>query len=212
MKIKVCGMRDRNNIDQLIQLNPDFIGFIFYPESKRFVGTIEEDILAVIPQSTKKVGVFVDEPLDSIIKKYQSNKLDALQLHGNESPEYCYQLKNLKIQIIKAFKIDEDFDFNRTISYESSCDYFLFDTAGEKAGGNGIKFYWEVLSKYKGSKPFFLSGGIGEEDLSSIIKFTHPNFFGIDVNSRFETESGIKDTDKLENFIRKLRREMRYEL
>jgi phosphoribosylanthranilate isomerase len=205
MKIKVCGMRDKDNIGQLIRLNPDFIGFIFHPQSKRFIDAIEEDILKVIPPEINKVGVFVDESLHVVIEKYEKNKLEFVQLHGNESPGYCSHLKKMKIPVIKAFRIDEGFDFAETSAYESCCDYFLFDTAGEKAGGNGIKFNWELLNSYKGEVPFFLSGGIGKEDLSSLLKFNHSNFFGVDVNSRFEKEAGIKDTDKLENFIRKIR-------
>jgi phosphoribosylanthranilate isomerase len=212
MKIKVCGMRDKNNIGQLIRLNPDYIGFIFHPESKRFVDTIEEDILAIIPESIKKVGVFVDEPINTLIEKYQRNKIDILQLHGNESPGYCSELKKLEIPVIKAFRIDEDFNFSGTSDYESSCGYFLFDTAGEKAGGNGIKFNWKLLSNYKGETPFFLSGGVGEEDLVSILQVSHSNFFGIDVNSKFETEPGKKDIGQLEVFFRKLRRDIRLEI
>ena len=212
MKIKVCGMRDKNNIGQLIRLNPDYIGFIFHPESKRFVDTIEEDILAIIPESIKKVGVFVDEPINTLIEKYQRNKIDILQLHGNESPGYCSELKKLEIPVIKAFRIDEDFNFSRTSDYESSCDYFLFDTAGEKAGGNGLKFNWKLLNYYKGETPFFLSGGVGVEDLSSILQVSQSNFFGIDVNSKFETEPGKKDIGQLEVFFRKLRRDIRLEI
>lgn len=207
MKIKVCGMRDRDNIGQLIRLNPDFIGFIFHPQSKRFIDAIEEDILEVIPPRIKKVGVFVDESLHLVIEKYEKNKLEFVQLHGNESPGYCSQLKKLKIPVIKAFSIDEDFDFTETSAYESCCDYFLFDTAGEKAGGNGIKFNWELLNNYKGEIPFFLSGGIGEGDLPSILQVSHSKFFGIDVNSRFETEPGKKDIGRLEDFLWKLRDE-----
>jgi len=205
MKIKVCGMKDKDNIDQLVRLNPDYIGFIFHPQSKRFVDKIDQDLLTLIPDRIKKVGVFVDEPLNSIVEKYLRNKINILQLHGNEIPEYCFELKKLKIPIIKTFKINQCFDFNKTEEYGPCCDYFLFDTAGAKAGGNGTKFNWELLNQYEGARPFFLSGGIGPKDLLSILRISHPKFFGIDVNSGFEIGPGKKDIGKLGIFINELR-------
>ncbi len=207
MKIKVCGMKDKNNIDQLVKLNPDFIGFIFHPHSERYVGKIDEELLAIIPGHIQKAGVFVDEPIESIIGKYHLNKLDFLQLHGNEFPDYCRQLKKMGIQIIKTFRINRDFDFQKTEDYELCCDYFLFDTAGVLAGGTGKKFDWSLLNQYKGNKPFFISGGIGPDDLPSLLQIPHPKLSGIDVNSGFETEPGKKDIPKLGTFITELRQQ-----
>lgn len=211
MKIKVCGMKDKDNIGQLVGLKPDYIGFIFHSTSKRYIREIDQDILSIIPDVIKKVGVFVDEPMDSLIEKYLRNKINVLQLHGNEIPEYCEELRNLSIPVIKAFRINGYFDFKKTKVYESCCDYFLFDTAGKLAGGNGKKFDWSLLNQYKGDKPFFLSGGIGPEDLADLLQIEHPNFYGIDLNSGFETAPGEKDILKLGSFMDKLRI-MNYEL
>ena len=206
MKIKVCGMRQRENIEQLVKLNPDYIGFIFYPQSKRYVGDdIASDILALIPSDIQKVGVFVDEPFDLIVEKYRLNKLDLIQLHGSESPDYCSKLKKMGLPVIKAFKFADDFDFESIKAYESFCDYFLFDTAGKTVGGTGIKFDWNMINQYTGSKPFFLSGGIGSSDMQAIRDISHVHLFGIDVNSGFETEPGVKDVLKVSTFMSALR-------
>ena len=198
-------MRQKVNIEQLVRLNPDYIGFIFYPQSKRYVGDeIAEDILNLIPVNIKKVGVFVDEPLDSLIEKYRINRLDMIQLHGNELPDYCDKLKKMRIPVIKAFKFADDFDFKNIKSYESCCDYFLFDSAGTTVGGTGIKFDWSLINQYKGSKPFFLSGGIGSSDSQLVRNISHPNLVGVDVNSGFEIEPGVKDISKLSAFITEL--------
>jgi phosphoribosylanthranilate isomerase len=206
LKIKVCGMKQKGNIEQLVSLNPDYIGFIFYPQSKRYVGEqIAEDVLKIIPSNIQKVGVFVDEPFRTLQKKYRLNKLDVLQLHGNESPGYCLKLKKRGIPVIKAFLITEDFDFGCIKPYESCCDYFLFDTAGLTVGGTGIKFNWELINHYKGSKPFFLSGGIAPSDYHSIKKILHPELFAADINSGFELIPGFKDIAKVSTFIKNLR-------
>jgi phosphoribosylanthranilate isomerase len=207
MKIKVCGMRQRGNIEQLVRLNPDYIGFIFHPQSKRYVGNqISDNIMELIPINILKVGVFVNEPFDSLLEKYRLNRLNLIQLHGNEGPDYCDKLKKLEIPIIKAFKFADNFDFKNIESFETSCDYFLFDTAGKTVGGTGLKFNWDLLNQYSGSKPFFLSGGIGPSDCVSIRNLSHPKFFAVDVNSGFENESGMKDISKLSLFIEELRR------
>lgn len=209
MKIKVCGMRQRENIEELVRLNPDYVGFIFYPQSKRYVGDeISSEILAVIPSNIQKVGVFVDEPFESLLDKYSINGLDILQLHGSELPEYCDRLKKMGIQVIKTFKFANDFDFESIKPYESSCDYFLFDTAGKTAGGTGIKFDWDLINQYTGSKPFFLSGGIGSSDFQAISNISHPNLFGVDVNSGFEIVPGMKDILKVSTFIKELRTQL----
>ncbi len=206
MKIKVCGMQHPENIQQLVELNPDYIGFIFYKNSKRCVGDqISEEILDNIPSNIQKVGIFVDEPFRSLLKKYYLNRLDILQLHGNEMPCCCLKLKKRGITVIKAFLINEDFDFESTKLYEPCCDYFLFDTAGQNPGGTGMKFNWELINRYKGNKPFFLSGGIGPEDWPAIKQITHPAFFAVDINSGFEIETGLKNIARVSNFINDVR-------
>ena len=163
------------------------MGFIFYPGSKRFVGgKIEDKIHLVIPQSIKKVGVFVAESLENVLEIYSENKLDMVQLHGNEEPEYCARLKTLGIPVIKAFSVADDFDFEVLKPYLDYCDYFLFDTKGDLPGGTGIKFDWNLLNDYKYDVPFFLSGGIGVDDVERLRNFNHPMLLAIDENSKFE--------------------------
>lgn len=206
LKIKVCGMSNSDNILELIKLNPEFIGFIFQPQSKRFIGSnIPEEIRVLIPPSIHKVGVFVDESPDSLIEKFRISQLEMVQLHGSELPEYCQKLNNLHIPVIKAFSISPEFDFGSTLPYESFCDYYLFDTAGVLKGGTGLKFDWNKLNEYHGNKPFFLSGGIHYSDIIPIKNLDHDKLFGVDVNSGFETDPGIKDISQLELFINDLR-------
>jgi phosphoribosylanthranilate isomerase len=221
MKIKVCGMRDNGNIQSLIALKPDFMGFIFYKKSKRFVTnfpTIE------IPSTIKKVGVFVNETIDDVIEIVIKHQLDCVQLHGNESPEYCEDLKKLiterrrsektrhselvseshPIEIFKAFSVDDSFDFLITESYQKDCNYLLFDTKGKEYGGNGVKFNWEVLQKYKGKTPFLLSGGISKNDSEEIKKIKHAAFAGLDINSGFEIEPALKNIEDIKEFKQNL--------
>jgi phosphoribosylanthranilate isomerase len=208
MKIKVCGMRNVENLSSLLALKPDFVGFIFYNKSKRYV---EEFPQTKFPKNVKKVGVFVNETVQEVLKKANEFELDCVQLHGNETPEYISQLrlsevdpKPFSIDVIKAFSIDDNFDFRITNSYENVCDYFLFDTKGKDYGGNGIKFNWEILQNYKGRTPFLLSGGISKEDVEGIKKIHHKYFEGVDVNSGFEIEPGLKNIDDIEEFKNKL--------
>jgi len=199
-------MSDLHNIRELVQLQPDFIGFIFYPKSKRFIGeNIPDEYHSLIPDSVIKVGVFVDEPFESLVGKYKRSKLDFVQLHGNELPEYCNGLSKMNIPVIKAFPISGTFDFASLNRYETGCNYFLFDTASDLRGGSGLKFDWEILHKYTGSIPFFLSGGIQHNDIESIKSVVHNKLFAIDVNSGFEISPGLKDISKLNSFIRRLR-------
>jgi phosphoribosylanthranilate isomerase len=206
LKIKVCGMRDPENISGVVTAAPDFMGFIFYPKSKRFVGTqFSAEALKSIPESIKKVGVFVNElPEDAIEICWQLN-LQVAQLHGNELPDYCRQVQRAGLIVFKAFSVDEQFDFEKLKSYYGTCSYFLFDTKGNVPGGTGRKFNWQLLEKYKGAVPFFLSGGIKPEDLEALRHFSHPRWRGIDLNSGFETEPAIKDIVKVKNFIFEIR-------
>lgn len=204
IKLKVCGMKYQDNIRQLAELEPDFIGFIFYEKSKRYV-TNGLDIKSLnIPKSIKKVGVFVNSTIEVINEKVQLYKLDFVQLHGNESVEFCRELKQAGIKIIKAFQIDEDFDFFVIERYETVCDYFLFDTKTKLYGGSGNKFNWQILEKFNNQKPFFLSGGIDMEDVDEIKKLKNLNIFAIDINSRFEINPGNKDIEKIKEFIKSM--------
>lgn len=197
--IKVCGMKYDHNIHAVALMNPDFLGFIFYPASPRFVGP--EFSMPLLPTFIKKTGVFVNEPLDNIVLLAKRYSLDYIQLHGNESSDFCARLKSLGYSIIKAFSIDDQFDFTTTVPFQPFCDYFLFDAKGKNPGGNGQLFNWEVMTRYTGQVPFFLSGGIGPESIDSISQFHHPKLAGLDLNSRFESEPAKKDVILLKKFI-----------
>ena len=206
LKIKVCGMRTPENISGVAFAFPDYLGFIFYPKSKRFVGFEPlSDVLSIIPDSVKKVGVFVDEAPEKVFEIYRNWNLNVIQLHGNETPEYCQQIQDSGITVFKAFSVDERFDFNSLSAYSEVCNYFLFDTKGQLPGGTGQKFNWQLLENYKGNVPFFLSGGIGLDDLAVVLNFNHPQLFGIDINSGFEISPGLKDVEKVKNFISGIR-------
>jgi len=200
MKIKVCGMKIPENIEKLSKLDIDFMGFIFYQKSKRYT----DKVPVKITENVKKVGVFVNEDLGILTKIVKENSLQYVQLHGNETIEYCKKVSQKNIKIIKAFSVDDNFDFNITCRYQTFCDYFVFDTKGKNYGGNGIKFNWEILENYKGETPFLLSGGISSKDLDAIKKYNHKRFAGIDINSGFEIEPGNKNILEIENFITKL--------
>jgi phosphoribosylanthranilate isomerase len=207
LKIKVCGMRDPENISGVVAALPDYMGFIFYPKSKRFVGfEPSTEILAVVPDSVKKVGVFVNEIPEKVLEIVRNWKLDVVQLHGNESPEYCRQIKDSGIAVFKAFSVDESFDFKTLKAYSGVCNYLLFDTKGQLPGGTGQKFNWQLLKNYIGDIPFFLSGGIGSDDLEAIQNFEHLRWRGIDINSGFEISPALKDIEKVKNFIFEIRK------
>jgi phosphoribosylanthranilate isomerase len=206
LKIKVCGMRDPENISGVVAALPDYLGFIFFPKSKRFVGLEPSpEMLAEIPDSVKKVGVFVDESPEKVFEISKNWKLDVVQLHGDESPGYCRQIQDSGITVFKAFSIDESFDFATLNPYSGVCDYFLFDTKGLLPGGTGKKFNWQLLENYSGNVPFFLSGGIGPDDLEAIQNFKHLRWRGIDVNSGFEISPALKDVEKVRKFIAEIR-------
>lgn len=200
-------MRDAENIRQIENSGVDWMGFIFHPESSRYVSEIPDHL----PQKAKRVGVFVNETREKIIETAARFALDLLQLHGNESPELCMELreKNLTIwkppvPIIKAFSVENDFPIETVKKYEGVCDYFLFDTKTPLHGGSGKKFKWEILSRYKGKTPFLLSGGISPEDVLNILRFNHPMCIGIDINSKFEISPALKDVNLVKRFINKL--------
>jgi phosphoribosylanthranilate isomerase len=202
LKIKVCGMREPDNLKDLVSLQPDFIGFIFYDQSKRFVGKKIPDVQY---GDARKTGVFVNQNLPDVLKTAMLNKLDTVQLHGQESPDYCEAIQNEGFEVIKAFSVDKDFDFRVCNLYETSADLFLFDTKGLLPGGNGQTFDWNILSNYNLNKPFLLSGGIGLQHLKSLKNFNHPKLYGIDVNSGFETRPAYKNIEQLKTFFNELR-------
>lgn len=199
MIVKVCGMRDAQNIRDVEKLGVDWIGMIFWPQSKRFVA----EVPSYLPKHQKRVGVFVDAPLEDIRQHISDYQLNIIQLHGQESPDYVKALK--PHTTIKAFNIAKADDLVQTEQYEGIADYFLFDTKGLMVGGNGQKFDWSVLTAYHGKTPFLLSGGIGLDDAESINSFHHPSCIGIDLNSRFEVSPALKDIDKLRTFLGKIK-------
>lgn len=201
MKIKVCGMRDPVNIDAVAALQPEYMGFIFYPQSPRYIGETEKSLIA---GNIIKTGVFVNETAERIGELICIHKFDAIQLHGDESPEFSEQFMD-KVAVIKAFGINKDFDFGQLERYEVSVDYFMFDTKTEKHGGSGQAFDWSLLDQYKMDIPFFLSGGLSLENLAEVKKIKHPQFYGVDLNSKFEMEPGLKDINKLKKAFELLR-------
>ena len=226
MIIKVCGMRNAANIKAAEEAGADWIGFIFHKDSPRFV-SMYSSLAGIIPDYapsslsrndkdniSKRVGVFVDDMPQTIVTMVVNFHLDMVQLHGNESR---IMIENLRrtiepdihpgLKIIKAISISSKEDVMRYKEYEVSVDYLLFDTKCATSGGSGKHFDWSVLEAYDGNTPFLLSGGIGPEDIDNVKAFRHPMMAGIDLNSKFETEPGIKDIEKLKLFIRKIRNE-----
>lgn len=216
--VKVCGMREADNIREVEALGVDWMGFIFWPKSSRYVS----EVPSYLPTKCKRVGVFVDASIGDVMTIAEQYQLDLIQLHGQESPNYIAQLtSHLKsltsIKLIKAFNIATAADLETTKRYEGYVDYFLFDTKGKSVGGNGEKFDWSVLSEYRGNTPYLLSGGIAPDDAPALTfspshpltfspfhPFTSPLCIGIDLNSRFETAPGVKDINKLRTFIKEL--------
>ena len=196
MNIKVCGITQLKQLQQLDGLNIDFAGLIFHKNSPRYLGhKIAKDELKESDFDTKKVGVFVDAEMIDMLDAIDDYGLDVIQLHGNENPEVCADLSE-EVEVIKVFSIgDGKVDIDEMVApYDEVCDYYLFDTSVNGiAGGTGKKFDWKILSKAKIEKPFFISGGISLEDVAAIKKFKHPDFYGIDINSKFEKEPGVKD-------------------
>jgi phosphoribosylanthranilate isomerase len=202
LKIKVCGMRNIVNIAEIAMLNPDYMGFVFYERSPRFAGDINQAILNVLSSKTSSVGVFVNAKIEYVVELAEHYRLKILQLHGDETPEYCAELKaKYKCEMIKAFGIKSEDDFSKTYDYKQVCDYFLFDTKTELHGGSGKKFDHILLNSYKGKTPFFLSGGIGLQDAENILTNRHKLCIGVDINSRFEISPGIKNTEQVKQFI-----------
>jgi len=204
MKIKICGLRSPRNLEQVCTLSPDFVGFIFYPRSKRFVGTSPDPSLFQIPgPDIQKVGVFVNETLTDLLHSFETHQLQCVQLHGEESPEYCRRLSEEGITVIKA--LDVRTAGARLEEYRDQVSCYLFDTPGPGRGGTGHKFDWDLLKQVPAGFPFLLGGGIGPEDHGALLALDHDGLRGVDVNSRFELSPGVKNVGELKKFMAKLK-------
>ena len=201
IQIKICGMKFPENISEVASMQPNYLGFIFYKKSPRNF----ENTIPAIDKSIQKVGVFVNASFDEILEKVNEYELDLVQLHGDESSEFCHLLQNNKLKVIKAFNIDNSFEFKTLNNYNNNCDYFLFDTKGTNYGGNGITFDWSVLENYHLDKPYFLSGGIGTENIAEVKSFLTKDYakncIAIDCNSKLEVSPGLKSTEKTKQLI-----------
>ncbi len=203
VKIKVCGMRDVKNIHEVAALHPDYMGYIFYEPSPRYVGSdfiLPHDV----DPSINRVGVFVNHSVSFIKEMGVKNQLQFAQLHGEESVDYCESLKGTGMRIIKVFHVSEEFDFNETKQFEKVADYFLFDTKGKHYGGNARAFDWNILQRYNQVKPFFLSGGIQSDHISLLKNLHSLNIHAIDINSGVENQPGIKNKHKIAEIINQL--------
>jgi phosphoribosylanthranilate isomerase len=204
MKIKVCGLKYPGNISDVVTLSPDYVGFICYAPSPRYAPELNTEILDALPGTIYKTAVFVNEDAETVAKLIDNYKFDAIQLHGNESPEFCDVFKD-KVTVIKAFGLDRNFDFEQLNQFSDSVDFFLFDTKTDKHGGSGLTFDWSLLDNYTLDIPFFLSGGLSPENLEQVKAIKHPQFYGVDLNSKFELEPGLKDINKLKEAFELLR-------
>ena len=209
MNIKVCGITQLKQLQELDAMEIDFAGLIFFKESPRYVaGKISGEEIRTADFDIKKIGVFVNETIDKIMKTVEEYDLDIVQLQGDETPALCRQVSE-ETEVIKAFAInDEKKNIEELIAnYDDACDYYLFDTGGQKErpGGTGIQFDWNLLSNNRIEKPFFLAGGIGLVDVAKVKTFRHPDFFAVDINGKFETSAGVKDMDMVKMFARVLR-------
>lgn len=197
IKLKVCGMREPGNILEVSRLQPDYMGFIFYAGTPRYVGdgfSIPEDF----PPAIRRVGVFVNERSDEILRQVEKHKLDFVQLHGGESAQQCAEIQAHGIGVIKVFSINGATDFAVTEPYSGCADFFLFDTKGKYYGGNARAFDWQVLHAYDQQVPFFLSGGITPENAAGIGALKGLNLEAIDVNSGVEISPALKDAGKIQ--------------
>jgi len=203
LEIKVCGNTKTENLKEVCNLQPDYVGFVFYAKSKRYV-KFPETVARVNGCKAKRVGVFVNESLEKINQYVEDYALDIIQLHGDETAVFCQKVSKIR-PVFKALLINNEFNFNDLNSYKSSCNTFLFDASSKMYGGSGKKFDWQLLNAYKLNIPFILSGGIGPDDIEKIKSIQHPMLNGIDLNSRFEIEPGIKNIGQLSTFIKNIR-------
>ena len=194
MNIKVCGITQLKQLQQLDGLDIAFAGLVFHKDSPRYIGDkINKKDLKAADLDLKKVGVFVNASYDEIMEAVDDYALDVVQLHGEESPDLCEDLSE-ETEVIKSFSIDGKTPVDELVAeFDEVCDYYLFDAAGKEPGGNGVQFDWKLISSSKIEKPFFLSGGIGLADAAKVKAFKHPDYYGVDINSQFEKEPGVKD-------------------
>ena len=206
LKLKICGMREPENMTAVGALQPDYMGFIFYLGSKRFAAHLSIKALEALPPNVKKTGVFVNQHLEEVISLVNQYKLDAVQLHGMEDPAFCATLKQSLpgTEIIKAFGVGTNFNFEVLDQYVGQVDYFLFDTQTPEHGGSGKLFDWSILQHYKLEVPFFLSGGIGPQSVAALKELNYKQLYAIDVNSKFELAPGLKDIGLLTTFKHQL--------
>jgi len=194
-------MREPENIRQLIRYTPDYIGFIFYPGSPRYAGDhIPEIHNLSIPEGIQKVGVFVNEDIDTVFKIHSQLSLDVIQLHGKESVKDCIEIRKAGLKVAKVFSVGADFDFKIMKPYADHVDFFLFDTKGKYYGGNSLPFDWQVLEDYPYERPFILGGGIGIDNVAMVSQISSSYLYGLDANSQLEQAPGLKDMDKIKTF------------
>jgi len=205
-KIKICGLKHPDNIREVMALQPDYIGFICYPGSKRFVDKLNPNWVNGL-KGVKKTGVFVNADIHDVKAAIEQYGFQAIQLHGVETPAYCASLKNPGVEIIKAFGVNEQFDWTTTNAYENVADYYLFDTKSDQHGGTGKRFNWALLEGYTGTKSFFLSGGISAENIANALQLSDDRLYALDLNSRFETTPGTKDIALLRNTLQTINNE-----
>ena len=205
MKIKICGMKFLDNIHKVSDCKPHYMGFIFYEKSPRYIAGLSKSVIHDIEKDIQKVGVFVNSPMSDILVNSQKFQLDYVQLHGNESLEYVKEANAIGIRIIKAFAIDGSFDWSQLTRYAPYVTYFLFDTACSSYGGSGQQFDWNQLQSYRLTTPFFLSGGIGLNDVEIIRQLELPQLYGIDANSKLELKPGLKDAKQVRKLINKVK-------
>ena len=208
MIIKVCGMRDADNIRAVAKTGVNWMGMIFWPRSSRHMADLSA--ANAIPCGIERVGVFVDQSCEDIINIAEKCRLDVIQLHGKESRESILALRGRLrkgVRLMKAISVGATDDIGKASEYDDIVDYLLFDTKCTTVGGSGKQFDWSVLDEYNGSAPFLLSGGIGPDDAEAVSLFRHPLMMGIDLNSRFETAPAYKDVEKLSTFINEINKQ-----
>lgn len=196
IKLKVCGMRQADNILNVGDLLPDYMGFIFYKKSPRYVGD-DFKLPENLPLTIKKVGVFVNEKVDNVLHLVNASGIEYVQLHGDETVKECEELKSHNLKIIKVFSVDDEMTFEETKPYIGVVDYFLFDTKGKYYGGNAKRFNWQVLERYHQHVPFFLSGGLNEDNVEEALMLQNMNLHALDINSGVEESPGLKDISKI---------------
>jgi phosphoribosylanthranilate isomerase len=202
LKVKVCGMKDSENLQAVAALQPDYLGFIFFEKSPRYMPqSLQPEILELLPSSIKKVGVFVNAPAEEVLAQAQSYGLQAVQLHGDESPALCRQLQQTGLEVIKVFRVGEGFSLDQLLPFADVADYFLFDTQGKQYGGNGKVFNWELIKEYSLQVPIILSGGVELASLEQLEQLQHLPLHALDVNSKFETAPGLKNISALQELF-----------